>query len=51
MYASSFRLDSTTIKITPVFVNYKENVLKFYTKKLGFVKKTDMSAKSIVHLD
>jgi predicted enzyme related to lactoylglutathione lyase len=31
------------IKVTSVFVNNQENALKFYTEKLGFIKKRDIS--------
>jgi len=32
------------IKLTSVFVNDQNKALDFYTKTLGFVKKTDISA-------
>jgi catechol 2,3-dioxygenase-like lactoylglutathione lyase family enzyme len=32
------------IKLTSVFVNDQEKSLKFYTEKLGFIKKTDLPA-------
>ena len=32
------------IKLTSVFVNDQEKALEFYTKVLGFIKKTDVSA-------
>ena len=37
---------STTMKIilTSIFVNDQERALEFYTKTLGFVKKSDVSA-------
>src|SRR4029077_18154958 len=34
------------IKLTSVFVNDQNKALDFYTKTLGFVKKTDISAAS-----
>ncbi|HVH15311.1 MAG TPA: VOC family protein [Candidatus Angelobacter sp.] len=32
------------IKLTSIFVNDQNKALEFYTKNLGFVKKTDISA-------
>lgn len=32
------------IKLTSIFVNDQDKALEFYTKNLGFVKKTDISA-------
>ena len=35
------------IKVTSIFVNDQNKALDFYTKTLGFVKKTDVSAGKI----